>query len=158
VAVHARYHLPESRRQRYCFAFSFVVSVELLDDEADELGVLGDIELELDEELGGDIAPDDAVELGVDDDDVSVDEDALDDDGVDGDVVLDELLDDGGVDGDIVLDELLDDGGVVGTVVSLFCWQPTSAATTAAAAAVIMNRFIVAPFECRSFGRQRRNR
>jgi hypothetical protein len=40
-------------------------------------------------------------------------------------------------------------------VVSLRCWQPTSAASTAAAAAVIMNRFILALLCSGSSGRQR---
>jgi hypothetical protein len=125
--------------------FSFViVSLELeLDAVVDELGDEGDIELDDADELGevelgevelGDDELDDAVELGVDDD-VSV----L--------VVDDELLLVGGVDGIdgvlvVELDELVD-GGVDGAVVvvSLFCWQPTRA-TTAAAAAVRMKRFI----------------
>jgi hypothetical protein len=58
----------------------------------------------------------------------------------------DELLVGGvaGIDGVVVLDELLVSGGVVGAA-SCRCWQPTSVASTAAAAAVIMNRFIMAP-------------
>jgi hypothetical protein len=126
--------------------FSFVLSLGLVlddddeegvDDEDDELGgmaldgELGDIELDEDE-LGGIELDDDAVELGVDD--VSLEDD-----------VLEEVL--GGLAGGVVvLDELDVDGGVAGVVVSLRCWQPTSAATTAAAAAVIMKRFIDGSF------------
>jgi len=124
----------------FSFDSGFIASpvVELLVD--DELGAveLGVAELEDDDELGdvelGVDVLDDAVELGVDD--VSVDDDEL--------LVVGGVA---GIDGVVVLDELLDVGGVAGTgtVVSLFCWQPVTAARTAAAAAVIMNRFIMAP-------------
>jgi len=98
------------------------------DDEPAGLEGLGAEEFG-DVELGGDI-PDDAVELGIAD--LSVDDEEL-------------LLVGGvaGIDGDVLVELLLVAGGVV--AVSLFCWQPTSAASTAAAAAVIMNRFIMAP-------------
>jgi hypothetical protein len=134
------------------FDAGFIASllVEAVDDELgdEELAdvELGDVELE--EELGamelGVDELDEAVELGVDEE-VSV-------------VVDDELLVAGGVagiDGVVELDELLVEGGVAGA--STFCWQPATATRTAAAAAVIMNRFIMAPFlqMILSFGQQR---
>ncbi len=105
------------------------VVVALLVDDVDD-------PLEFDE-VGADEFGD--VELGVDMPDDAVGLDGVDDD---------ELLVVGGVAGidGVVLLELLVAGGVLGAVaVSLRCWQPAVAASTAMAAAVIMNRFIMAP-------------
>jgi hypothetical protein len=107
----------------------------------DELGLVVELDEAVEDGDDGDIVL--ALELEVS---VLGDVDVAADDEGEGEVVVDddeELV--GGVAGVIVVDdELLVAGGVeevAGTVVSLFCVQPTSA-KTAAAAAEIRNRFI----------------
>lgn len=121
-------YLPLSFDAGFVASLPVELLVEALDDELGDDGDGAPDALD-DEELGGAM---EAVELGVDD--VSVEDD-------------EELVDGGvdGIDGVVVLDELLVDGGVAGAA-SCFCWHAPSAARTATAAAVIMNRFIMAPF------------
>jgi hypothetical protein len=129
-------YLPFSFDSGFIASVVVALLVAAVDDPLglDGLGAaeLGDVELG--------VVPDDAVELGVFD--ISVDDDEL-------------LLVGGvaGIDGDVLLELLV--GGVPGVVaVSLRCWQPAIAASTATAAAVIIKRVIMAPL-FKWFGRKR---